>query len=61
MLNVISRPDFLAYDKNERNSFFVKLVTKRYKRPQFVWTPKGQDEIDYAKSLDEYPIFETYK
>jgi glycerophosphoryl diester phosphodiesterase len=61
MLNVISRPDFLAYDKNERNSFFVKLVTKLYKRPQFVWTPKGQDEIDYAKSLGEYPIFETYK
>ena len=61
MLNVISRPDFLSYDKHTRNSFIVKLTTKLYKRPQFVWTPKGQDEIDYAKSLGEYPIFELYK
>ena len=60
MLNVISRPDFLAYDKNSRNSIFVKLVTKLYKRPQFVWTPRGQEEIDLAKSLGEYPIFELY-
>ena len=61
MLNVISRPDFLSYDKHCRNSFIVKLITKLYKRPQFVWTPKGQDEIDLAKSLSEYPIFELYK
>jgi glycerophosphoryl diester phosphodiesterase len=61
MLNVISRPDFLAYDKNSRNSIFVKLTTKLYKRPQFVWTPKGQEEIEYAKSLGEYPIFEINK
>ena len=61
MLNVISRPDFLAYDKHTRNSFVVKLTTKLYKRPRFVWTPKGQDEIEFAKSLGENPIFELYK
>lgn len=58
MLNVISRPDFLAYDKHSRNSIFVRLVTKLYKRPKFVWTPKGKEEIELAKSLGENPIFE---
>ena len=57
-LNVLSRPDFIAFNKNTRNSFPVKLTTKFYKAVRFVWTVKSQEEYDEAISLGEYPIFE---
>jgi glycerophosphoryl diester phosphodiesterase len=57
-LNVVSRPDFIAYNKLDRNSFPVKLTTKFYKAYNFVWTTKTKEEFDTAKALGECPIFE---
>ena len=56
-LNFIAKPNFISYDKLDRESLPVKLTTKFYKAPKFVWTVKGE-EIFTAKELSECPIFE---
>lgn len=57
-LNVISRPDFIAYNKLDRDSFPVILATKLYKAPRFVWTVKTPEEHGKAHSSNENAIFE---
>lgn len=57
--NFMSKPDFIAYNKADRASLPVKLATKLYPTPAFVWTPKGEDEVEEAHRLGEIPIFET--
>lgn len=57
-LNVISRPDFIAYNKADRNSLPVKLTTQFYKAPRFVWTVKTPEEHEKAHSTNENAIFE---
>lgn len=57
-LNFIAKPNFISYDKLDRGNFPVKLTTKFYKAPKFVWTVKGEKEIHIAKELNECPIFE---
>lgn len=56
--NFLAKPNFIAYNKLDRKSLPVKLTTKLYKAPKFVWTLKGQTEMANAKSLGECPIFE---
>lgn len=58
MLNFLARPDFIAYNKLDRNSFLVKLTTKFYHAPKFSWTIKGEDERKAAHGYGEHPIFE---
>lgn len=57
-LNFIARPSFIAYNKEYRNSFMVILVSELYSMPKFVWTVKGEEEIEKAHALSEHPIFE---
>ena len=57
-LNFLCRPRFIAYDEKFRNSFFVKLTTKVYKTPKFVWTVRSREALELAHSLGECPIFE---
>ena len=57
--NFYARPDFIAYNKKDRNSFPVKLTTRFYPAQKFVWTVKSDSELALAKSLGEYPIFEN--
>ena len=56
--NFLARPDFIAYNKLDRESFFVKLTTKFYRAPKFVWTLKNEEELALAHKLGEDPIFE---
>ena len=58
MLNFLARPDFIAYNKLDRDSFFVKLTTNFYHAPKFVWTVKNDEELETAHRLGEFPIFE---
>lgn len=57
-LNVVAKPHFIAYNKADRNSLPVKLTTKLYGAQRFVWTLKSRDELEIAKALDEWAIFE---
>ncbi len=56
--NFLAKPNFIAYNKLDRNSFPVKTVKKLYDVPSFVWTVKTEEEARKAKSHGEYSIFE---
>lgn len=56
--NFLAKPNFIAFNKKDRNSLPVKITTKFYKAPKFVWTVINSEEIDFAKQNGEYPIFE---
>lgn len=58
LFNFLARPDFIAYDKADRNSFFVKLATSFYNAPRFVWTLRSISELVEATENGECPIYE---
>lgn len=57
-LNLIGKPNFIAYNEDDRNTLPVKITTKMYKSPKFVWTVRSQESLDLAHTLGENPIFE---
>ena len=57
-LNFLARPNFIAYNKLDRDAFPVKLTTKFFCAVRFVWTVKGEEEINCAETLGECLIFE---
>ena len=57
--NFLARPDFIAYNIEDRKSLPVKLSTKLYKAEKFIWTARSREEYDKAHALSEHPIFET--
>ena len=57
-LNFIARPDFIAYSHKYRKSLVVKITTRLFRAPKFVWTVKGDEAIKKAHELGEHPIFE---
>ncbi len=57
--NFLARPDFIAYNVEDRSSFPVWLTTKLYKGERFIWTARSRKEYDKAHSLGEHPIFEN--
>lgn len=56
--NFLSHPDFIAYNKEDRSSLPVRLVTSLYRVPRFVWTVRGEEEQNTAHGRGEHPIFE---
>ncbi len=60
-LNAIAKPDFIAYNQHYRDSLPVKLTTKLYGAPHFVWTTRGDSERERARALGEHAIFELYE
>ncbi len=57
-LNVVAKPDFIAFNEKDRDSFPVRLTTKFYKTIKFVWTVRTEEGMATAHKLGEYPIFE---
>jgi len=57
--NFLAKPNFIAYNKVYRNSLPVKLTTKLYRAPKFVWTVNEKSELDTARKNGESPIFEN--
>ncbi len=58
VFNFLSRPDFIAFNKLDRNSLVIRFITGFYRIPKFVWTVKGKTEIKIAHANGEYTIFE---
>ena len=58
-LNVVARPDFIAFDKADRDTLPVKITTQLFGAPKFVWTVRTQEELDTAHQNGECPIFEN--
>lgn len=57
-LNVLSRPDFIAYNKQDRDALPVKIATRMFGAARFVWTIKGDAELACAHALGEHAILE---
>ncbi len=57
--NFLTKANFIAYNKLDRHSLAVRLTTKLYKAPKFVWTVKTKEEKTAAKFYKEYAIFEN--
>ncbi|MBR6679822.1 MAG: glycerophosphodiester phosphodiesterase [Clostridia bacterium] len=58
-LNVVAKPDFIAYNKTDRDSLPVKLTTGLWGAPKFVWTVRSLEELEDAHKRGESPIFEN--
>ncbi|MBE6600701.1 MAG: glycerophosphodiester phosphodiesterase [Ruminococcaceae bacterium] len=56
LLNFLSRPDFIAYDKKFPNGLSIWICTKIFRAKAFVWTVRGEAEINKFKKA--CPIFE---
>lgn len=56
--NFLARPDFIAYNYVYRDTLPVRLTTKVYTAPRFVWTVRDKSELNRAHDLGECPIFE---
>lgn len=57
-LNVLARPDFVAYNAKDRTALPVCITTGLYRAPRFVWTLHGEAQVKQAHTLGECPIFE---
>ena len=57
-LTFVCKPHFIAYNEEDRNSFPVRLSTRFYKTPKFIWTVTSKAAVDKAHELGELPIFE---
>ena len=58
LLNFISRPDFIAYNYKDIDTWGYKTVKSVYKPFRIAWTPRGPEEIEEAKKEFETIIFE---
>ena len=57
-LNCFSRPNFIAYNQKDRDSLPVRITTRLYRAPKFVWTVKTEEGVLLAHKKGEYAIFE---
>lgn len=57
-LNIVARPDFIAYNQEYRAALPVRMATGGYRAPRFVWTVKSAADRDRAHALGEKTIFE---
>lgn len=57
-LNALAKPQFIAFDKQDRASLPVKVTTCLHRAPKFVWTVKGDKELQTAHENGECAIFE---
>lgn len=58
MLNVLSRPDFVAYDRRY-NKFSVSACKRLFSLPGFIWTVRGREELEGLAKEDNI-IFEGF-
>lgn len=57
--NIIAKPNFIAYNHNDRNSLPVKIAGL-YGVQKFSWTLKDKFEYSAARNKGEYAIFEGF-
>lgn len=60
LLNVISRPDFIAYKHQDKNIFGFQLCKRVYRPFLVAWTAKGEAEQKEAWGSFDSVIFEQF-
>lgn len=58
LVNVVSRPDFVAYNHHDDRTFGYRICRVLFKPFLVAWTAKGEKEQEYAKNHFEAVIFE---
>ena len=58
LFNFWAKPNFIAYNEKYRDELCVRLSTKFYRAPRFVWTVRSKENLQTAHRLAEHPIFE---
>ena len=61
LFNLLSRPDFVAYDNNMKYNFSVFLCKKLFRIPTFVWTIKSDEMYKKCIQNKSCTIFEGFK
>ena len=61
LFNVISRPDFISYDKKMEHNLSVILCKKLFRVPMFIWTVNDRNEYEKYRSLTLVSIFEKFE
>ena len=57
-LNVVAKPDFIAYNKADRGSLPVRITTGLYGAGKATWTITTAEELEISHQRGEMPIFE---
>lgn len=57
-LNFLAKPNFIAYHQGYRDALPVRLTTRLWRAPKFVWTVRTEEELAAARQHGEHPIFE---
>ena len=60
LLNVVTRPDFLAYDIRCPKRLPVRLCTGFFHAARFVWTIRDKEEYRRGEALHAFAIFENF-
>jgi len=59
-LNMLARPDFIAYDGSVKDFKAVKIQRRIFKTPLAVWTIKNPERYQKLILRGEMPIFEGF-
>lgn len=57
-LNFLAKPNFIAYSQDYRAALPVRICTKFFRAPRFVWTVRTEEQLQAAHDRGECPIFE---
>lgn len=60
VLNIIGKPDFIAYNHKFSNNKCIKLWQKMLGCSLVAWTIKSQEELDFAEEMFDIIIFEGF-
>ena len=58
--NVLTRPDFIAYDVQSKNILSFLLCSRLFKAECVAWTVKNEDDLKYAHKYYQQIIFDTF-
>ncbi len=57
--NFLCKPNFIAYNQSDRHSLPVRLATRLWRAPRFVWTVRSASSMQSAHKHSEHAIFEN--
>lgn len=57
-LNFLAKPNFIAYSQDYRAALPVRICTRLFRAPRFVWTVRTEEQLQAAHDRGECPIFE---
>ena len=60
LLNMVTRPDFLAYDIRCPKRLPIRLCTGFFHAHRFIWTVRDGEEYRRTEALDAFAIFENF-